>query len=386
MGMERVDSMNMASYTQGNPNQNQPRQTEQFSPGEFMPHGQMPQRQKGPVYIPYKKKNNISLVIVTILAVIGWLFWVIEISAYSQLGKEYSQLNDDNTQLQEEYDTLKEEHNILQGEYSNLLESINSEDTDGSTGDRESQGLDKSDKDAEQAAEEAKIQGILSNPAENYEIADIISKYKEGGAAYDILNDKHIKVTGYVKSTYIDSGEAIVYLDAANMQSFFGSKLVFTEDTDNTKIAELKDGDKIVVDGIGDTTGATFSMYHCYLVSVDLGDAGVTNASGEAFHEEDYAQLNIEDVRREPSEYEGSMVWFTGEITQVMPLSLTNWHERYIVDVNGERVSFYSDSDTKYLEGDEVTVYGVVKGTITLENLLGASQTAPDIKATLVQQ
>ena len=371
--------MNMASSTQRNPNQNQPRQPEQFSPGGYMPQGQIPQRQKGPVYIPYKKKNNIPLVIVTILAIIGWLFWVIEISAYSQLGKEYSQ-------LQEEYDTLKEEHNILQGEYSNLLESINSEDTDGSTGDRGSQDSDKSDKDAEQAAEQAKIQGILSNPAESYEIADIISKYKEGGAAYDILNDKHIKVTGYVKSTYIDSGEAIVYLDAANMQSFFGSKLVFTEDTDNTKIAELKDGDKIVVDGIGDTTGATFSMYHCSLVSVDLGDAGVTNTSGEAFHEGDYAQLNIEDVRREPSEYEGSMVWFTGEITQVMPLSLTNWHERYIVDVNGERVSFYSDSDTKYLEGDKVTVYGVVKGTVTLENLLGVSQTAPDIKANLVQQ
>ena len=226
-----------------------------------------------------------------------------------------------------------------------------------------------------------KVNSILATKSEEMNIDEIISRYDEGNASYDILNDKHLTVTGYVKSSSIDD-EIVIYIDSANLDSWIGSKVVFKDNTNKEDIASIDVGTRITVDGIGDTTGLTFGMYECTLKNVD--NSGEYK-DGIKVYKEDYKEINIDEIRRNPSENEGKLVQFEGVIKQVMPVSFTSWHERYIVNVGEDQLCFYFDSDQKFIEGDRVRVYGVVNGTMTAENILGVSKTLPDIEATFVE-
>lgn len=228
---------------------------------------------------------------------------------------------------------------------------------------------------AEKKAAEAKIKEILKTKPEEYNINDIIQLYKKGDATYDILNGKHMKLTGYVKRTEITDNGAVVYVDSQNMQSFIGSKINFKEETNNDTIAQLKKGQKVVIDGIADTTNLTFQMYECSIV--DIGGTDIDKS--------EFAKIDIDSMRRKPREWDGKLVKFTGTINQVMPVSLMSWHTRYVVTVGDDKVSFYIDSDTNYLEGDKVTVYGTSKGLVKVTNIFGVSTSIPDIKAIKVE-
>lgn len=231
------------------------------------------------------------------------------------------------------------------------------------------------EKKAAEAKRMAKIKKTLKTKPEKYNINDIIQLYKKGDATYDILNGKHMKLTGYVKSTEITDNGAVVYVDSQNMQSFIGSKINFKEETNNDTIAQLKEGQKVVIDGIADTTNITFQMYECSIV--DIGGTDIDKS--------EFAKIDIDSMRRKPREWDGKLVKLTGTINQVMPVSLMSWHTRYVVTVGDDKVSFYIDSDTNYLEGDKVTVYGTSKGLMEATNILGVSTSIPDIEAIKVE-
>lgn len=224
-----------------------------------------------------------------------------------------------------------------------------------------------------EAEERERIESILATEPTSMDISDIIELYNKSDDNYKSLNDKHLSITGYVKNKSTSGPEIYVRVDAQNMKSVFGSKFVFKSDIDISGIEALEDGQKVTINGIGDTSGMTFGMYECTL----------TNAGTTDFDESDFIKLDVEAARRNPSDWEGKMVYFSGKITQVMPSGLKNMtlHDRYVVDYGGNKVLFFFKSNTRFLEGDNVKVYGTVYSLADVTSLLGVTTTAPDIEA-----
>lgn len=239
-------------------------------------------------------------------------------------------------------------------------EIIDIKDDGSSVRDKNKQGLER-------------IQAILNTDVEELHINKLIELYNSSDKAqYNELNNKHLRLTGYVKNT----GEmelAYVYIDSQDMKSRLGSKMAFTAETNHSDILGLEQGQKVVIDGIGNTTGITFSMYECTLV--EAGNLGIDKT--------EFIELDINAARRNPSDWDRKLVYFSGTIDQVIPAKITSLtlNDRYIVSSGDNKISFYYKGDTNYLEGDKVTVYGTFTGLCELKSVLGKATTAPDIEA-----
>lgn len=121
----------------------------------------------------------------------------------------------------------------------------------------------------EQSENEGKNIKIIETDAINRSIAEIIQLYDGKTAAYDVLNDKHLIVTAYVKDTHIGNSGPYIYIDAKNMKSFLGSKVEFRPSVTSEAVSELSEGQKIVLDGIGYTKGPVFELHYATILSVD---------------------------------------------------------------------------------------------------------------------
>lgn len=97
--------------------------------------------------------------------------------------------------------------------------------------------------------------------------------------------------------------------------------------------------------------------------------------------------ISYKELERKPGEYKGQYVKFTGYVVQVCSEAKSSLHySTYRVATSGKYnnvVYIYVDnygSDTRILEDDKITFYGVYDGLFTYETVLGASMSIPSIR------
>jgi len=112
-------------------------------------------------------------------------------------------------------------------------------------------------------ADNKKVLPILQSEYTELHIDDLLDSYKNNKKIYNEYN-KHIRLTAYVK----DKGVNSIKVDDIKQSSFFGSTVEFQDISGIDKwIGMLEVGDIITLDGIGNTSGITFSMSNCIIVS-----------------------------------------------------------------------------------------------------------------------
>ncbi len=102
------------------------------------------------------------------------------------------------------------------------------------------------------------------------------------------------------------------------------------------------------------------------------------------------SSISYDNLARNPDEYIGELVVFTGEIIQAMDAPSAEYLNTYRINVTKERY-FWTDtlyvsydasrSSSRLLEDDIVKLYGKFKGLQTYETIFGASVTIPWVEA-----
>lgn len=105
----------------------------------------------------------------------------------------------------------------------------------------------------------------------------------------------------------------------------------------------------------------------------------------ELFKPENYTAVSFADVARNPDDYMGQQLTFTGKVLQVVE-GTDETDLRIATDGGWDDVIFVGfDSDllggTRVLEDDSVTVYGTCLGQYTYESTLGAAISLPALYA-----
>lgn len=111
----------------------------------------------------------------------------------------------------------------------------------------------------------------------------------------------------------------------------------------------------------------------------------VAKTSGVEISEDDYKALceyrDHEDIIRNPDLYEGQYTIVSGKVSQVIQ-GLFNTYTFYIEDSSGNRWEcsyMYKEGESRLMENDTVTVYGICKGTSTSTTVLGKQMILPSI-------
>lgn len=227
-------------------------------------------------------------------------------------------------------------------------------------------------KEKEEAENDSKNQKIIETEAVNRSISEIIQLYEGKTAAYDVLNDKHLILTAYVKDTHIGDSGPYIYIDAKNMKSFLGSKVKFRPSVTSEAVSELSKGQKIVLDGIAYTKGAVFELRYATILSVDEQEIDENNI---VIPEITYKQIDLqtmlndlkENAMRAEKNYQNEYIQFTGKIDvidsdgryiSVEPVSST------LSLLNSVHCSLKTDDQRNVImyknKGDQVTIKGKV--------------------------
>lgn len=143
------------------------------------------------------------------------------------------------------------------------------------------------------------------------------------------------------------------------------------------------------------TTPATLSQdgvktRSCSVCGAELETEAVTLSEEEkkALFQESCQSYSYQEIARNPDQFIGTAVKFTGEVIQVIESGDT-----YTLRVNVTQgkyvwsdtilVSYtrHDSSESRILEDDIITLYGYCLGTMTYETVLGASVTIPAVDA-----
>lgn len=102
--------------------------------------------------------------------------------------------------------------------------------------------------------------------------------------------------------------------------------------------------------------------------------------------------ISYDDLARSPEKHKGEYVVFTGYVVQICSeASSALYYSTYRVTTNGkydDDVLIYVDnygSDSRILEDDRITFYGIYDGLYTYTTVMGASRTIPSIKVGYIE-
>lgn len=107
---------------------------------------------------------------------------------------------------------------------------------------------------------------------------------------------------------------------------------------------------------------------------------------------EDYmkscANYTFKEIARNPNSYKGKRAKIIGEVIQVqedgnevvLRVNMTKNQYGYYEDTIMAGYAYADENEDRILEGDIVTIYGELYGTITYTSVLGADVTVPAIK------
>lgn len=179
---------------------------------------------------------------------------------YNTIEKENIQLTSKNEKLQNDYETIQKFYTDIKDKYNSLIQYNIDKISDLEEAKKEMLELQSKQQ------EQDRILGILQTTPTNIAIDELLTLYDANDDQYDSLNNTHVVLTAYVKTEYTPgSVDKQIHVDDKEMQSFFGSEITFLDTEDDSTLQSLKRYDLVVIDGIADTSGATFKMNNCQL-------------------------------------------------------------------------------------------------------------------------
>lgn len=133
-----------------------------------------------------------------------------------------------------------------------------------------------------------------------------------------------------------------------------------------------------------DKTDSSFSKY--LKVTEEVASAN-KNSVSESEYKALCKTLGYTDILRNPDYYEGKYCKVSGTVDQIVE----GWFDTvsiYVVDSNGNKwecTYYYKDGETRVLEGDKVTFYGICKGTTNSTTILGKQVTLPYVSVDYIR-
>ena len=133
------------------------------------------------------------------------------------------------------------------------------------------------------------------------------------------------------------------------------------------------------------------------LVIVGSGNQFKLGNGAGVMSESDYkascSEVDYNDLCKNPDKYEGEKLKFTGQVRQVV-LDNEKGESEYIVGVTKDESGAYDDNiylyytvgtDSRIIEEDIVTIYGVASGEKAFKNILGEKIKIPAVTAVFVE-
>lgn len=119
----------------------------------------------------------------------------------------------------------------------------------------------------------------------------------------------------------------------------------------------------------------------------------VANAEGKnSISEEEFKSLcesySYENILRNPDSYKKKYVVLSGSVDQTVEGIMDLYTTLYITDDYGQKwdcTIYYKEGQSRVLEGDYVTVYGILNGTSTSTTVLGKQVTMPSVQIEYVE-
>lgn len=198
----------------------------------------------------------------------------------------------------------------------------------------------------------------------------------------DDFNEGNIQINlsdEFMLSTFYSDIDYANYVDKGDLVAIFGE----VTGSDTYKLAgtsvQLQNCKVFAVDdeAMQYDLQTTDTSLEQYLVLTDT----VANNNSSDISRDEYISLcekiDYTDVLRNPDNYKGKHTVVSGTVDQVIEGFLRSV-TIYVKDASGNKwgcVYSYQDGESRILEGDSVTLYGICKGTDTSETILGGQVT-----------
>ena len=154
-----------------------------------------------------------------------------------------------------------------------------------------------------------------------------------------------------------------------------------------TELAEHTEG-KLTVDVAATPTTEGTKVKKCTECDAVLHEEkyNLSDSEKKKYYDTEYATISYDKLSRNPQDYKGKKVKFSGKVLQVCSEATSSlYYSTYRVATSGSSknvvyicVDNYG-SGSRILEDDRVTFYGTFDGLYTYETVLGASVTIPKI-------
>jgi len=127
------------------------------------------------------------------------------------------------------------------------------------------------------------------------------------------------------------------------------------------------------------------SLQQYFQVTSEVAESGVDLSKEEFINL--CKKLGYNEILRNPDAYNGSYCIISGNVNQVID-GIFDSCTLYIVDSNGNKWEcyyYYGNGERRVLENDNITVYGICKGTANSTTLLGKQVTMPSVDVEYIE-
>ena len=210
-------------------------------------------------------------------------------------------------------------------------------------------------------------------------VGDVKSDRVQTGVDNSLLYQSFVTSIDY--SEYFQKGDVVaVYGTVGETQNFLGAD--WTDVVDSQVFAYGEEAEAY-------RKAATDESLSGYLVLTEA----VANSQGKNnISEDEFKSLceyyPYEDILRNPDSYEKRYAVLSGVVDQSTEGVFGLYTALYITDGNGDKwdcTITYKEGQSHILEGDYVTVYGILNGTSTATTVLGQQVTMPSLQIEYVE-
>jgi hypothetical protein len=195
---------------------------------------------------------------------------------------------------------------------------------------------------------------------------------------------------GFMFQTFLTSENYTDYFNEGDTVAIYGTVgesqdlyvTVITDIVDSKIFAYGEEAEKYIKDSTDE------SLAEFLVVTEDVANAEGKNSISEEEFKSLCESYSHEDILRHPDNYKKKYIVLSGTVDQTVEGLLDLYTTLYIVDDYGQKwdcTIYYDKGQSRVLEGDYVTVYGILNGTSTSTTVMGKQVTMPSVQVEYVE-